>query len=104
MKETLLSPYSAGKTFEIRRDETESGRLSTSSSPNNWFGGEIKQDFARLFRSLVLDSDRVLTLPPFPIAMDPPPPVSPERINEILNDPRVQAVRVRDETISSVEK
>lgn len=56
-------------------------------------------DFVALFRSLVPDSDRSLAsatgaglpLPPFAIALDPPPPVTEERKAEILNDPRVKA-------------
>ncbi|CAM9709771.1 unnamed protein product [Scytosiphon promiscuus] len=82
----LSSPYSAGKTFELRRDEAED---ATGKVP----------DFAPLFRSLVADVDRSLVsaggaglpLPPFAIVQDPPPPVSEERKQEILNDPRVKA-------------
>lgn len=56
-------------------------------------------DFTSMFRGLVVDADRSLVsangsglpLAPFPIAQDPPPPVSEERKQEILNDPRVKA-------------
>lgn len=52
-----------------------------------------------MFRGLVLDEDRSLAsaggaglpLPPFAIVQDPPPPVTEERKQEILNDPRVKA-------------
>lgn len=52
-----------------------------------------------MFRGLVADADRSLAsaagaglpLTPFAIAQDPPPPVSEERKQEILNDPRVKA-------------
>lgn len=33
---------------------------------------------------------------PFPIPQNPPTPVSPERMKEILNDPRVKAQQVRE--------
>jgi hypothetical protein len=76
---TLDSPFASGKTFEVRRDETESGRvidkknilsnfilsslgkISTSTEPNNWESGRLGQDFNKLFRSLVKDSDRILS-------------------------------------------
>ncbi|CAB1101195.1 unnamed protein product [Ectocarpus sp. CCAP 1310/34] len=82
----LSSSYSAGKTFELRRDEAED---ATGKTP----------DFTSLFRGLVLDEDRSLAsaggaslpLPPFAIVQDPPPPVTEERKQEILNDPRVKA-------------
>ncbi|CAN0453091.1 unnamed protein product [Laminaria digitata] len=82
----LGSPYSAGKTFELRRDEAEDAQ------------GKVP-DFTPLFRGLVRDTDRSLVsagggaspLPPFAIVQDPPPPVTEERKQEILNDPRVQA-------------
>mmetsp|Transcript_29539 Transcript_29539/g.40590 ORF Transcript_29539/g.40590 Transcript_29539/m.40590 type:complete len:479 (-) Transcript_29539:32-1468(-) len=105
----LESPHSQGTTFEVRRDETESGKLSSPSEPNNWGGlaanGE-EQDLDILFRGLVKDSDRVAAsswrrLPPFPIARDPPPPVTPERVQQILNDPRVQAQQTRERSTSN---
>jgi hypothetical protein len=36
-------------------------------------------------------------LPPFPFANDPPAPPPPERVQEILNDPRVIAQQARAE-------
>lgn len=93
---TSLSPYTVGKTFECRRDESLSGILSRppkkSSKPsdeeigpsNNWgviegnllekgdcfdSDGWEKQNLNRLFRSLVRDSDRCLATrggPPLP--------------------------------------
>ncbi|CAM9927282.1 unnamed protein product [Pylaiella littoralis] len=82
----LSSSYSAGKTFELRRDEAEDAAGKTP-------------DFTSLFRGLVPDADRSLVsaggaglpLPPFAIVQDPPPPVTEERKQEILNDPRVKA-------------
>lgn len=106
----LESPHSQGTTFEVRRDETESGKLSSPSEPNNWVLSaekkEPEQDWDILFRGLVKDSDRVAAsswrrLPPFPIARDPAPAVTPERVQQILNDPRVQAQQSRERTASS---
>ncbi|CAM9777506.1 unnamed protein product, partial [Discosporangium mesarthrocarpum] len=78
----LESPYTAGTTFELRRDEAEDG-------------SGVAPDFTSLFHSLVADEDRSVAssppLPPFPAAQDPPLPVSEERKAEILNDPRVKA-------------
>lgn len=42
-------------------------------------------------RSLVSATGAGLPLAPFPIAQDPPPPVSEDRKQEILNDSRVKA-------------
>lgn len=42
-------------------------------------------------RSLASASGAGLPLIPFAIVQDPPPPVSEERKQEILNDPRVKA-------------
>lgn len=130
----LNSPYATDKTFEVRRDESDSGLLSTATQPNNWGvleGFTIaattdttsssssssssnnaeavqQQDFTPLFRSLVLDDERALStargisLPPFPVANDPPAPESPERVQQILNDPRVQAQQSRDRDAGTV--
>jgi len=79
------------------------------SEPNNWGGVTAQggQDFDLLFRGLEKDKDRILAtswkrLPPFPIARDPPPPVTPERVQEILNDPRVQAQQTRERSVNNV--
>ena len=74
---SLDSPHAAGKTFEVRRDESDSGtafckhhhnnhtiltavytagKLPSAEGMNNW--GE--QNFDSLFRELVPDSDRIL--------------------------------------------
>ena len=127
----LHSPHATGLTFEVRRDESDSGRFSTSEEPNNWgvLDGHLpgqhqtepkqqeqeQQDFERLFRALVKDADRVVGssgsggyhgyqgfLPPFPLAQDPPAPVSPERVLQILNDPRVKAQQGRDQAQGTV--
>jgi hypothetical protein len=100
--EAIDSPFSAGKTFEVRRDQTESGKLSDKNGENNWghrYGSGTAQNFNSLFRGLVLDEDRVVggggaallspCLPPFPCARPPPSePLPEQRVQEILNDPR----------------
>jgi hypothetical protein len=108
----LNSPYATGKTFEVRRDESDSGALGQA----NW---GVVQDLSALLRPLIRDTDRVLNgLPPFPFPADPPAPVTEERVKviitstledsyliiiiillfkEILNDPRVVAAVTRDE-------
>ena len=40
-------------------------------------------------------------LRPFPKAVPPPPPPSEDRTKEILNDPRVQAVKQREAEVRS---
>jgi hypothetical protein len=83
---------------------------SANSSPQ-------QQNLQRLFKALVKDADRDLggvieaegyrviassaVLPPFPMARDPPPPVSAERVQEILADPRVGAQQSREATAST---
>lgn len=56
-----------------------------------------------LFQPLVKDEDRAVSgqvnLLPFPEAVDPPAPVSKERAQEILNDPRVKAQQDRDRAL-----
>lgn len=99
----LDSPDAVGKTFEVRRDETESGKIATEGKPNNW-NHDMYNNNRKILRSLIKDSDRssvnicgnLNTLPPFPRASDPPGDVSEERKREILNDPRVIAVQQRD--------
>mmetsp|Transcript_15982 Transcript_15982/g.26913 ORF Transcript_15982/g.26913 Transcript_15982/m.26913 type:complete len:680 (+) Transcript_15982:106-2145(+) len=64
----LKSPYAVGTTFEVRRDETESGKLPSTTDPNNWNmaqgtwdnQGWEKQDYDYNFRKLVKDTDRFL--------------------------------------------
>ena len=119
---SLDSPYSAGTTFEVRRDESDSGLFSTVDAPNNWSGiaptmtasGVEVQNFDSLFKTLVKDENRNVVgmvsfapsapeftpqvqLPPFPVAMDPAQPVSAERVQQILNDPRVQSQQKRED-------
>jgi len=97
----VTNPYSAGKTFEVRRDESDSGIIRRSASVDGAeaatgnFGKE--QDMFKTFRALVPDNERVVRgLRPFPLAKPPPPPVSEQRTKEILADPRVQAAQARD--------
>lgn len=85
----LTSPYAAFKTLEIRRDENDDAANKAT-------------DFDRMYRGLVLDSDRVTSgLLPFPEPVDPPGDVSAERRQEILNDPRVQATIERDRQVAN---
>ena len=78
----LRSPEAVNKTFELRRGESGESKGKRMSS----------QDMFGMFSSLVRDFDRPSRgLYPLPTATDPPPPPTPERVQEILNDPRVQA-------------
>lgn len=93
VKEVLNNPRAVGKTFEVRRDESDSGLLGNPNS--NW--GDAQMNFNQLFNQLAVDSDRTVRgLPPFPFAQDPPPPPTQEQTQAILNDPRVVAVRERE--------
>lgn len=107
---SLDNAHSSGKTFEVRRDETESGKLvSTENDTNNWgvrYGSTYSggQNFNTMFRGLQKDIDRSVSdgvspcLPPFPCAQPPPSePLPEERVQAILNDPRVKAAQERDE-------
>lgn len=84
------SPYSVGKTFEIRRDETDSGvYLSSDISPDRRLPLQLQR--------LVRDADRSGgLLPPLPVPREAPGAVSAERKAQILADPRVQAQQLRD--------
>lgn len=91
----LNSPYAVDKTFEVRRDESNSGRLVTEDHANNFglIDGELDQttqNFDREFRALVRDDDRAISaaldgdiltawthLPPLPFANDPLSPAPP---------------------------
>eukprot|EP01038_Epipyxis_sp_PR26KG_P004040 gene4040-5781_t len=98
----LASPYGTNKTFEVRRDETESGKLPSDQMKVNW----PKQNLHLNLRSLILDADRSLgssykPLLPFPVAGFPPSePLSKERVAEILNDPRVVSQQTRERSTS----
>jgi hypothetical protein len=96
----LASPFSGGKTLEIRRDE--------AADANSMAGvGKRARTTAmmaiELFQPLVKDKDRavsgLLNLFPFPEPVDPPAPVSQERAQEILTDPRVKAQQDRDRAL-----
>ena len=74
-----------GKTFEVRRDESDSGLLG---GRGNW--GEKQTNFNILLGRLVKDEDRVVNgLSPFPVARDPPAPLTEEQVKAVLADPRV---------------
>lgn len=93
VNEVLNNPRAVGKTFEVRRDESDSGLLGGPSG--NW--GSVQTNFNKLFDQLVPDSDRTVRgLPPLPFAQDPPLPPTKEQTEAILNDPRVVAVRERE--------
>ncbi|CAM9483775.1 unnamed protein product [Phaeothamnion confervicola] len=82
----LAGPHATGKTFELRRDETEASR------------GQ-KGDLQAMLRVLVPDTDRLTRsrgLKPFPAPRDPPPPVTAEERAKVLADPRVQSQQQRD--------
>lgn len=67
---------STGKTFEVRRDESDSGLLGNIRS--NW--GDKQTNIDQLMRRLISDSDRTVNgLLPFPLAQDPPPPLTEEQ-------------------------
>ena len=85
VNEVLNNPHAVGKTFEVRRDESDSGLLG---GRGNW--GEKQTNFNILFRRLVKDEDRVVSgLSPFPVARDPPAPLTEEQVKAVLADPRV---------------
>jgi len=78
----LRSPSAVNKTFELRRGESGESKGKSMSS----------RDMYGMFSALVKDFDRPTRgMYPLPAATDPPPPPTPERVQEILNDPRVQA-------------
>eukprot|EP00894_Picocystis_sp_ML_P005065 jgi/Pico_ML_1/55582/g1249.t1 len=78
----LRSPAAVNKTFELRRGESGESKGKSMSS----------RDMYGMFSALVKDFDRPTRgMYPLPAATDPPPPPTPERVQEILNDPRVQA-------------
>ena len=71
LHEVITSAHAVGKTFEVRRDESDSGLIGSA----NW--GNQQTDLPRLLRRLVHDEDRSLAgLAPFPPAQDPPAPLS----------------------------
>eukprot|EP00882_Tetradesmus_deserticola_P007943 GHRQ01008363.1.p2 GENE.GHRQ01008363.1~~GHRQ01008363.1.p2 ORF type:complete len:175 (+),score=63.24 GHRQ01008363.1:870-1394(+) len=83
----LARPEAAGKTLELRRSEAADAKGKAMS----------EAAFSRLFFKLALDRHRWrVGLQPFPRAVPPPPPPTEERTQEILADPRVQAVRERE--------
>jgi len=96
----LASPYSAGKTMEIRRDEAADANAMTGVGRRPRTTAVTALE---LFQPLVADKDRAVSgtsgLLPFPEAVDPPQEVSPERAKEILNDPRVKAQQDRDRAL-----
>lgn len=96
----LASPYSAGKTMEIRRDEAADANAMTGVGRRPRTTAVTALE---LFQPLVADKDRAVSgtsgLFPFPEAVDPPQEVSPERAKEILNDPRVKAQQERDRAL-----
>jgi len=97
---SLASPFSVGKTLEIRRDEAADANSKAGVGKR-----ERTTDMTaiELFQPLVKDKDRAVSgqfnLLPFPEAVDPPAPVSKERAQEILNDPRVKAQQERDRAL-----
>mmetsp|Transcript_11177 Transcript_11177/g.16738 ORF Transcript_11177/g.16738 Transcript_11177/m.16738 type:complete len:674 (-) Transcript_11177:260-2281(-) len=84
----LGSTAATGKTVELRRSEARNSV------------GVVGTDQTRLIKQLqgaVADSDRHLVgLPIMAKAVDPPLALSPEKQEEILNDPRVVAQRLRE--------
>ncbi|KAG5179544.1 NADH:ubiquinone oxidoreductase complex I [Tribonema minus] len=83
---TLNSPHATGKTFEVRRDESEDAA-----------GVDPLPTLPAQLAALVPDRDRaVRALPPFPAARDPPPPPDAAGVQAILSDPRVRAQQARD--------
>eukprot|EP00899_Mesostigma_viride_P022438 jgi/Mesvir1/3379/Mv05084-RA.2 len=89
----LTSPAAADKTIEVRRAAgVVKGR-----------GGSGLTVEGQLLRC-VQDRDRVKAgMRPFPAWVEPPPPVTEDRLKEILADPRVQAARIRDEQREKAE-
>ena len=82
----LSTNYAVDKTVEVRRDE--SGK----------YLGELSSIPEKLFRPLHQDKDRtVVGILPFPDAKDPASPLPQSAVAQILNDPRVKAVRARDD-------
>jgi hypothetical protein len=83
----LGSPHSEGKTMEIRRGESEDS-VGVKVDPFKSLS---------LLSPLVRDCDRSVSgLKPLPYPQDPPPPPTPEEVQAILNDARVQAQQTRD--------
>ena len=94
----INNPYATDKTFEVRRDESDSGLLNNENS--NW--GKSQVNYNYLLKKLIKDEDRCIDgLLPFPTAQDPSPPLTPEQIQAILNDPRVKSVQEREKVIKS---
>ncbi len=80
--EVANSPHAVGKTFEVRRDESDSGLLGNPDS--NW--GNKQLNIPQLLKKLVLDNDRSVNgMPPFPIANEPPLPPTEEQTKVGLN-------------------
>jgi hypothetical protein len=75
-----------GKTFELRRDESDDAA-----------GVDPAATLPALLAPLIADSDRAVKgVVPFPFAQEPAPPATKERVAEILADPRVKAQQARD--------
>lgn len=92
----LKSPYSNGKTFEVRRDESSSGLLGDANWGISTSTGKV-QDMNFALRRLVRDADRVVQgMRPFPKGKLPDVALSEERVAQILNDPRVQAAQTSE--------
>jgi len=96
----LASPFSVGKTLEIRRDEAADANSMAGVGKRE---RTTSMTAIELFQPLVKDKDRAvcgqMNLFPFPEAVDPPAQVSKERAEEILNDPRVRAQQDRDRAL-----
>lgn len=99
----LDSPYSVGKTIEVRRREAAPEALAAgppgtpvSSDP---IVPAISKATNTILSRLVKDADRslVIGLPAFPPALDPSAPLSEEKTKEIIaSDPRIKAAQERD--------
>lgn len=82
MVAALGSPLAAGKTFELRRNESADSKGKDMSAAL----------WVNLLSGVAHDVDRWhVGLPPFPKYAPPPPPATEERTKEILADARVVA-------------
>jgi hypothetical protein len=101
--DVMDSPYSVGKTLEVRRREAAPDALAAgppgSPASTDPVAPEICKSTNTMLSRLVKDVDRslVLGLPAFPPALDPAAPLSEAKTKEILeSDPRVKAAQERD--------